>query len=63
MGELEIKKSELNNLHSDFESKIRRKEEDEAKIKKEIAEIALALNMEAMKAKNDLFDFKRSVLI
>lgn len=61
MNELEIKKTELNTLHNDFEQKIRRKEEDEAKIKKEIAEIALALNMEAVKAKNDLFDFKKIV--
>ncbi len=63
MSELELKKNELNTLHSDFEQKIRRKEEEEIRIKKEIAEIALALNMETVKAKNDLFDFKRWVFI
>lgn len=59
MGELDIKQNELNTLHNDFESRIRRKEEEEARVKKEIAEIALALNMETIKAKNDLFDFRR----
>ena len=59
MSELGIKKNELNTLHGDFESKIRRKEEEEARIKKELAEIALALNMETIKAKNDLYDFRR----
>ncbi len=59
--ELELKQIELNTLHNDFESKIRRKEEEEARVKKEIAEIALALNMETIKAKNDLIDFRKSV--
>ena len=53
-----MKQVELNTLHNDFESRIRRKEEEEARVKKEIAEIALALNMETIKAKNDLIDFK-----
>lgn len=61
MGELDLKQSELNTLHNDYESKIRRKEEEEARVKKEIAEIALALNMETIKAKNDLIDFNRIV--
>ncbi|CAF0740928.1 unnamed protein product [Brachionus calyciflorus] len=61
MNELDLKKNELNTLHSDYEQRIRRKEEEEARIKKEVAEIALALNMETIKAKNDLFDFKRMV--
>jgi hypothetical protein len=59
MGELDLKKVELNTLQSDFEAKIRRKEEEETRVKKELAEIALALNMETIKAKNDLYDFKR----
>ena len=59
MSELDLKKSELNTIHTDFESKIRRKEEEEARIKKELAEIALALNMETIKAKNDLKDFRK----
>ena len=59
INELGLKKSELNNLQSDYENKIRRKEEEEIRVKKELAEIALALNMETIKAKNDLYDFKR----
>ena len=59
--ELELKKSELKSLHTDYEQMIRRKEQDEAKIKKEIAEIALALNMETVKAKNDMIDFRTQV--
>lgn len=60
-GELDLKQNELATLHNDFESRIRRKEEEEARVKKEIAEIALALNMETIKAKNDLHDFKKFV--
>ena len=59
MNELDLKQAEINTLHSDYENKIRRKEEEEARVKKEIAEIALALNMETIKAKNDLIDFKK----
>ena len=59
MNELDLKQAELNTLHNDYEAKIRRKEEEEARVKKEIAEIALALNMETIKAKNDLIDFNR----
>jgi hypothetical protein len=59
MNELDLKKSELNNIQSEFEQKLRRKEEEETRIKKELAEIALALNLETIKAKNDLVDFKR----
>jgi hypothetical protein len=58
-SELELKQIELNTLHNDFEARIRRKEEEEARVKKEIAEIALALNMETIKAKNDLIDFRK----
>lgn len=60
-NELQLKQTELHTLHDDFESRIRRKEEEEARVKKEIAEIALALNMETIKAKNDLIDFKNFV--
>lgn len=60
-NELELKQIELNTLHNDFEARIRRKEEEESRVKKEIAEIALALNMETVKAKNDLIDFRTLV--
>ena len=59
MNELDLKQTELNSLQSEFEQRVRRKEDEEARLKKELAEIALALNMEAIKAKNDLHDFKR----
>lgn len=61
MDQLDIKQSELNNLQSEFESKIRRKEEEETRLKKELAEIALALNMEVVKARNDLYDFRKII--
>jgi hypothetical protein len=61
MSELDLKKNELNTLQSDFENRIRRKEEEEARLKKELAEIALALNMETVKAKNDLHDFRNMI--
>jgi gluconate kinase len=59
MSELDVKQIELNTLYSDFEQRIRRKEQEEAQMKKEIAEIALALNLETIKAKNDLIDFRK----
>ena len=61
MDQLELRQTELNTIQSDFENRIRRKEEEELRLKKELAEIALALNMEAVKAKNDLYDFKRMI--
>lgn len=61
MSELDLKQTEINGLQSDFEQKLRRKEEEETRLKKELAEIAIALNMEAVKAKNDLYDFKKFI--
>lgn len=61
MDQLDIKKSELNNIQGEYESRIRRKEEEEMRLKKELAEIALALNMEAVKARNDLYDFRKII--
>lgn len=63
MNELDLRQIELNTLQSEFEQKIRRKEEEEARVKKELAEIALALNMETVKAKTDLFEFRKMVEI
>ena len=59
MNELDLKHTELNRIQNDFEEKIRSKEEEEARIKREIAEIALALNMETKKVKDELFSFRR----
>jgi hypothetical protein len=46
-------------LAADIEDKLRTKEEEEASVKREIAEIALALNMETKKVKDELFSFTR----
>lgn len=61
MNELDLKHNELNRIQSDFEDKLRAKEEEEASVKREIAEIALALNMETKKVKDELFSFRRSL--
>jgi hypothetical protein len=59
MNELDLKHNELSRIQSDFEDKLRAKEEEEASVKREIAEIALALNMETKKVKDELFSFRR----
>ncbi|CAF0981483.1 unnamed protein product [Didymodactylos carnosus] len=59
VNELDIKHKELNRLHTDFEQKIQMKEIEENRIKKELGEIALALNMEAQKTKTDLKEFQQ----
>ena len=59
MNELDLKHTEINHIQSDFEEKLRAKEEEEARVKREIAEIALALNMETKKVKDELFNFRR----
>jgi hypothetical protein len=53
MNQLDKKHLELVRLSADYSAKIQLKEEEEAKLKKDIAEIALAMNMEAMKAKTE----------
>ncbi|CAF1684699.1 unnamed protein product, partial [Adineta ricciae] len=56
-NELDVKHLQLDRLNTDFEQKVHRKELEEARLKKELAEIALALNLEAQKAKADMKDF------
>jgi hypothetical protein len=61
MNELDVKHKEIDVLYETLQEKVRNKEEEEAKLKKEIAEIALALNMETKKIKNDLFNFEKNL--
>lgn len=56
-NELEAKHQQLTQLHGEFETKIQQKEFEENRIKKELGEIAMALNLEAQKAKNEMHDF------
>ncbi|CAF3438886.1 unnamed protein product [Rotaria socialis] len=55
--ELQIKHQQLHQIHLDFEQKVQQRELEEARIKKELADIAMALNLEAQKAKADMKDF------
>ncbi|CAF4663382.1 unnamed protein product, partial [Rotaria magnacalcarata] len=55
--ELQIKHQQLHQVHLDFEQKVQQRELEEARIKKELADIAMALNLEAQKAKADMKDF------
>jgi len=59
MNELKVKKSELDRLNSDYESKIHRKEEEQLKIKQELADMAISLNMETLKGMEQKQAFER----
>ncbi|CAF0822646.1 unnamed protein product [Didymodactylos carnosus] len=63
INQLDIKHKELSRLHLDFEQKVQSKEIEENRIKKELGEIALALNMEAQKAKTDLKEFQHQTSV
>ncbi|CAF3383362.1 unnamed protein product [Rotaria socialis] len=56
-SELESKHQQLTQLHSDFEHKVHQKELEENRVKKELGEIAMALNLEAQKAQSDMSQF------
>ena len=51
MSELELRRIELQRLTEEFDSKMRRKEEEQFKLKAELAELAISLNMEAQKGR------------
>ncbi|CAF3433782.1 unnamed protein product [Rotaria sp. Silwood1] len=55
--ELQIKHQQLNRIHTDFEQKVQQRELEESRLKKELADIATALNLEAQKVKTDMKDF------
>ncbi len=46
-------------LSADYSVKMQLKEEEEAKLKKDISEIALAMNMESIKAKKETYLFDK----
>ncbi|CAF1305255.1 unnamed protein product [Adineta steineri] len=56
-NQLDVKHNQLDQIQSEYEQRIHRKELEENRLKKELAEIALALNLEAQKAKVDMNDF------
>ncbi|RUS79894.1 hypothetical protein EGW08_012332 [Elysia chlorotica] len=57
---IELKRAEVMRLSQDFESKMRQKEEEQHKLKQELAEMAITLNMESQKARVQTYDYKRS---
>ncbi|XP_005091012.1 trichohyalin [Aplysia californica] len=56
---IELKRAEVNRLSQDFESKMRQKEEEQHKLKQELAELSITLNMEAQKARVQKHDYSR----
>ncbi|CAF4994130.1 unnamed protein product [Rotaria sp. Silwood1] len=57
VNELEMKHQQLTQLHTEFENKFHQKELEENRAKKELGEIAMALNLEAQKSKIEMNDF------
>lgn len=56
-NELNVKHQQLGHIHSEFEQKVQQKELEESRLKKELANIAMALNLEAQKVKTEMGDF------
>ncbi|GFN96332.1 myosin-11-like [Plakobranchus ocellatus] len=57
---IELKRAEVMRMSQDFESKMRQKEEEQHKLKQELAELAITLNMEAQKARVQTHDYNRN---
>ena len=51
MSELELRRIELQRLTEEFDARMRRKEEEQFKLKQELADLAISLNMEAQKGR------------
>ena len=49
MSEIELRRSEVNRLNEEYLQKMKLKESESYKLNQELAELALALNMEAQK--------------
>ncbi|ELU18781.1 hypothetical protein CAPTEDRAFT_229333 [Capitella teleta] len=49
--QLEIVRSQAMNLNRDYETRLRKKEEEQFRLKQELAELAIALNMESQKGR------------
>lgn len=60
MSALELKRVEVMRLNQDFESRMRAKEEEQHKLKNELAELAISLNMVAQKGRVQKFEHERN---
>ncbi|KAK3592660.1 hypothetical protein CHS0354_015960 [Potamilus streckersoni] len=59
LSDLELKRIEVMRLSQEFENKMRQKEEEQYKLKAELAELAIALNMETQKGRVHKFEAER----
>ncbi|XP_067672325.1 trichohyalin-like [Haliotis asinina] len=59
LSELELKRVELSRFSQEFETKLREKEVEQYKLKQELAELAITLNMEAQKRRVQRVDTSR----
>ncbi len=56
---LERKRNEVETLSSEFETRIREKEDDQHQLKKELASLAIKINLEAQKKRHHVADAHR----
>jgi hypothetical protein len=56
LNTLQMKKSEIDRLGSEFEKSIRAKEEEQHSLKRELAALAISMNMEAQKKRHMTVD-------
>ncbi|KAL3877890.1 hypothetical protein ACJMK2_035534, partial [Sinanodonta woodiana] len=59
LSDLELKRIEVMRLSQEFENKMRQKEEEQYRLKAELAELAIALNMESQKGRVFKYDADR----
>ncbi|CAL1541051.1 unnamed protein product [Lymnaea stagnalis] len=57
---MELKRSEVMRMSQEFEAKLRNKEMEQHRLKQELADLAITLNMEAQKARVHKFEYERS---
>lgn len=58
-NEMEVKRTELDRLSKDYEAKLRQKEEEQHKLKQDLAELSVQLNMEAQKGRSQMVTYNR----
>ncbi|XP_061168161.1 trichohyalin-like isoform X2 [Saccostrea echinata] len=59
MSELELKRMDVMRMSSDYETKMKKKEEEQFRLKQELADLAIKLNMEAQKGRKQKFDMEK----
>lgn len=59
MSELDLKRTEVMRLSTDYEVKMKKKEEEQFRLKQELADLSIKLNMEAQKGRKQKFDTER----